>query len=91
MIDVGDHIACQFWIMIFCSASRACSRTDLSSLNLAFSIIISLICRLSITLNYMHNVRLASRVEAAELTEVIACNRSIECLLAAQQIFQLSA
>ena len=51
LIVVNHQIACQFWIIIFCKAISACSRIDLSSLYLAFSIIRSLIWNISITLN----------------------------------------
>jgi hypothetical protein len=50
MIDAVNHMACQFWIMTFWSAMRACSLTDLSSLYLAFSMMISLMLSDSITL-----------------------------------------
>ena len=50
---LNDHMACQFCIIIFCRASKACSLTLLSSLKRAFSIIISFICKDSITLNHL--------------------------------------
>ena len=50
LIEDVDQMACQFWIMTFWRAIRACSRTDLSSLYLAFSIIMSLMWRVYITL-----------------------------------------
>ena len=82
------QILCQFWIISFWRARRACYLTALSWLYLAFSMISYLICKLSITLNKLDWLLSASRVEAAELTQIIAGNCDVFVISALKDLSQ---
>lgn len=66
--DLFYQMLCQFWIISFCKARRACYLTALSWLYLAFSMISYLIWKLSITLHKRYRLLSTSRIESTELS-----------------------